>query len=160
MTKKEFLRRMMTACEVAREQGAIFHESVVTAQAALESRWGQSGLAKKANNLFGIKAGKSWQGHVIRLNTYEYSSARGFYKTVASFRRYASWAESIQDYAKLVSTLSWYRDALPYLEDADKFLLALLPEKGQPGWATDPLYFEKVRRCGLMIERMGGPRWE
>lgn len=160
MTKEEFIRRMMTVCEEARDAGAEFNESVVIAQAALESRWGESGLTKKANNLFGIKAGKSWNGPIVRLNTYEYSVARGFYKTVSSWRKYNAWLESVLDYAKLISALAWYRDALNYLEDADKFLMALLPRQGEPGWATDPHYFAKVRHCGSIIEQLGGPPWE
>ena len=55
MTKQEFIERMKQACIVARQKGADFNEPVVTAQGALESSWGNSGLCVKANNLFGIR---------------------------------------------------------------------------------------------------------
>ena len=73
MTKQEFIERMKQACIVARQKDADFNEPVVTAQGALESSWGNSGLCTKANNLFGIKAGKSWRGPTLELPTREWS---------------------------------------------------------------------------------------
>ena len=39
--------------------------SIKLAQAILESSWGKSDLAKEANNYFGIKCGKDWDGKKI-----------------------------------------------------------------------------------------------
>jgi LysM repeat protein len=39
--------------------------SIKLAQAILESSWGKSDLAKEANNYFGIKCGKDWEGKKI-----------------------------------------------------------------------------------------------
>lgn len=160
MTKHQFLLRMKEACEVARQKGARFNEAVVTAQAALESAWGNSQLARMANNLFGIKAGPSWYGAVLELPTREWDKKRGWYAITAKWRKYPSWSECIVDYANLIARLSWFKDALNHLENADSFLKALLPSPPRkPGWATDPNYFDKVKKAGMIIEGMGGVKW-
>ncbi len=51
MIQDEFLSK---ACAAARSAGHIFPE-YAACEAALESGWGMSGLAQKANNLFGQK---------------------------------------------------------------------------------------------------------
>lgn len=159
MTKTEFIKKMISACAEAKRKGAIFNTAVVIAQAALESNWGNSGLAVKANNLFGIKAGRSWTGHTLDLPTKEWSKAKGWYKTVARWCSWPTWSDCIIYYSGMLQRLSWFRDALAHLDNADKFLEALLPEDGQPGWATDPKYFSKVRAAGAEIEKLGGPKW-
>jgi hypothetical protein len=58
------------AQEIQRKYGV--PASIAIAQAALESGWGDSA---KGNNLFGIKAGKSWQGATIDMATHEYINA-------------------------------------------------------------------------------------
>lgn len=160
MTKLEFIERMGKACNTARQKGALFNDAVVTAQAALESSWGNSGLCIKACNLFGIKAGPSWQGATLELPTREWSKQRGWYSTVARWRKYPSWNECIVDYSRIIHSLSWYRGCTTALDDADAYLQALLPAPGKPGWATDPNYARKVRDVAREIKRLGGPKWE
>ncbi len=160
MTKKEFVERMGEACATAKLKGARFSEPVVTAQGALESSWGNSGLCVKANNLFGIKAGSSWKGPTLDLPTKEWSKERGWYNTIAKWRMYPSWNECIVDYSRVLSRLRWYHDALSVTHDPDRFLAALLPGANEPGWATDPDYARKVRDVAREIERLGGPRWD
>ncbi|MCY6960053.1 glycoside hydrolase family 73 protein [Clostridium brassicae] len=72
--------------------------SVTIAQAALESNWGKSKLASKSNNLFGIKADKSWTGKVVTMETKE------FYDKVINdkFRVYENVDKSLQDYGKFL----------------------------------------------------------
>jgi flagellum-specific peptidoglycan hydrolase FlgJ len=131
----------------------------VCAQAALESGWGNSGLTVKANNLFGIKAGKSWTGRTLDLPTKEWSKSKGWYRTVARWCSWPNWSDCIVYYSGMMQRLPWFRDTLDHTGDADKFLEALLPDDGQPGWATDPRYASKVRAVGAEIERLGGPVW-
>lgn len=81
--------------------------SVLIAQAALESGWGQSELATKYNNLFGVKKGSSWTGRTVNLPTREVIN--GVSQTVrADFRVYPSWMASIADRNKLLLTLKRY----------------------------------------------------
>lgn len=84
--------------------------SVSIAQAILESGWGSSVLAKKYNNLFGIKALRNWTGKVINITTKEFYN-NGTYKEVNQpFRVYNSWKESIEDHSKFLNE-DWYINA-------------------------------------------------
>jgi len=156
--RKAFIDRMREAVKWAKIRGAEFNEAVVFAQAALESNWGLSLLARAYNNLFGIKAG-SWKGKTITLPTIEYVKGQPV-PAQAKFRWYDSWQLCIVDYAEIIRTRWWYREALKYLDNADKFLDCLLSKPGKPGWATDPSYFTKVKNVGKVIERLGGPKWQ
>ena len=53
--KQEFIRQMEEAIRQQPDFHGLF-PSVMIAQAALESGWGESGLSKKYNNYFGVKA--------------------------------------------------------------------------------------------------------
>lgn len=157
-SKSLFVFRMRKACDIARQKGAIFNEAVVFAQAALESAWGRSALASEARNILGIKVGSSWRGPAITLPTGEYVDGK-WTVTTERFRKYPSWNECIVDYSKILQRCVWYHDALKNIDDAEKFLEGLLPRKGEPGWATDPRYDDKIRRIAQEIERLGGPAW-
>ena len=165
MTRDEFLDRIQEAVTTAKAKGAKIHAMALMAQAALESRWDNSLLVREANNLFGIKAGKNWKGDVLELPTSEFSKSRGWYRTVARWRKYASWNECIVDYATIIASLSWFRDALPFADppdgdgDAEAWTRALLPKPGEPGWATDPGYFAKIRDVGQQLTAAVGGRW-
>ncbi len=149
---------MRSACETAAQNGAKFNEAVVTAMAALESAWGTSYLAREANNILGIKAGTSWKGETVVLPTREVKDGKEVV-VKSAFRKYPSWSHCIMDFSEIISTRLHFKKALDYLNDPPFFLLALLPRKNKPGWATDPLYFEKVVRVAKEIESLGGPKW-
>lgn len=113
--------------------------SLTIAQAILESAWGESGLTEKANNLFGIKKGSGWKGEFISLPTMEHINGRAV-KTEALFRKYDSWAESINDHTKLL------------LNDRYKPLIGVIDYKDacriikECGYATDIGYTNKLIR--------------
>jgi len=148
---------MQDAVRWAKARGAVFNDAVAIAQAALESNWGLSLLARAYNNLFGIKAG-SWKGKTITLPTIEYVKGEPTV-TQARFRWYDSWQLCIVDYAEIIHSRWWYQEALKYLDNADKFLDCLLSKPRKPGWSTDPKYFIKVKTIGKVIESLGGPKW-
>jgi len=161
-----FLNRMKQASIVARWKGAMFNEPVMTAQAAAESGWGRSQLAIWYHNILGIKAGGGYEGETVNLPTWEYSPTRGWYREPAWWRVYLSWNECIVDYAAMLADRPWFRGALQYVNDSDKFLRALMPAppseefpKGKKGYATDPDYFVLVRNVARTVERLGGPKW-
>ena len=74
--------------------------SVTIAQACLESKWGESELATKAYNLFGIKAKNGWKGESYTVRTAEYDENNKQFFINAPFRKYDSWKESLIDHAK------------------------------------------------------------
>ncbi len=80
--------------------------SITTAQAILESGWGQSSLTKNSNNVFGIKADSRWSGEKVQVSTSENYND----KIVASFRVYSSIDESINDHGKFLYENSRYRE--------------------------------------------------
>jgi flagellum-specific peptidoglycan hydrolase FlgJ len=118
-------------------------------QAAHESRNGNSRLTVEANNLFGV-TGEGWQTvgkPVYVIETKEYSVSHEPYFTQRPFRKYASWAGSLEDWAGLI--MRRYKPAYECAikNDADGFFKGL--QDG--GYATDPKYAEqlKARYCEL-----------
>lgn len=151
---------MRKALPIAKAKGAILNSKGAMAQAALESGWGLSYLTRRANNLFGIKAGSRWTGPTLDLPTLEWDGKK-YYRIIARWRAYPSWNECLVDYSKLIQRLSWYRDALPHADppsgdgDAEEWL-AHLVDKDTPGelaWATGPNYVSKCSRIINEIAR-------
>ena len=97
--QQEFLNKAIPAATTASSKYGTY-TSVMLAQAAVESAWGQSGLAQSPNNnLFGIKG--SYNGQSVNMNTGEYGS-NGYYTTNAGFRKYPSYTESFEDNGSLL----------------------------------------------------------
>ncbi len=72
--------------------------SFTVAQAALESAWGESMLARQGKNLFGVKADLAWQGDVLTINTREF--LHGTWVMVpARWRKYTDWQACMDDHA-------------------------------------------------------------
>ncbi|MEM4203920.1 MAG: glucosaminidase domain-containing protein [Candidatus Methanomethylicaceae archaeon] len=145
--RKDFLLKIIRYAKEARDAGYIVAPGAVAAQAALESAFGTSKLSTDGNNLFGIKATKSWDGPVVEYETKE--CINGEWITItARFRKYESWRECVFDYAKIINRLPWYRDAVDAARVGDDigFINGLLASEKQPGWATDPKYAEKIKR--------------
>ncbi len=151
MTPADFIALAKAAAVTARDLGAPIVPGITAAQAALESRYGESRLAQ-SNNLFGIKAGRSWAGSVIELPTIERCNGT-WLEVIARWRVYPSWAACFVDYGRIIARLSWYADAAEAAKrgDARGFLEGLLAKSNgpgaaddEPGWASDPTYREKV----------------
>jgi len=114
------------------------------AQAALESGWGKHEIRRPDNspsyNLFGIKAGNSWQGETVETVTTEYVNGIP-QKTVEKFRAYSSYEEGFRDYANLLSKNPRYANVLN-TQSAAEFAYGLQ----RAGYATDPQYGNKLMR--------------
>lgn len=76
---------------------------LMASQAALESGYGKSGLTQKANNFFGMKAGKSWQGDTVTMRTREEDANGNSYYENARFRKYGSMEEGLLDKERMMS---------------------------------------------------------
>ena len=114
-------------------------------QAALESGWGKHEIKGRdgtlSHNLFGIKAGGNWTGKVAEAVTTEYVNGVPHTK-VEKFRAYDSYAESFQDYAKLITENKRYDKVVASAGDASSFAQGLQ----RAGYATDPNYAAKLTR--------------
>ena len=123
--------------------------SVSAAQAILESGWGQSLLATKGNNLFGIKG--TYNGQSVTMPTQEYYN--GQWVTVnAQFRKYPSWNESIEDHGNFLAVNSRYSNLLG--KTNYKEVTSLLQ---QDGYATAPTYASSLNQ---LIEQSGLTSWD
>jgi len=111
--------------------------SLTASQALLESNKGNSGLAVKANNLFGIKG--SYKGESIKMETTEYYSGKPF-RVYADFRKYPSWQESIADHSGLFNRSDRYKN----LRGCTDWIKATVYVK-QDGYATSPTYTESLQ---------------
>jgi flagellum-specific peptidoglycan hydrolase FlgJ len=137
MTPQEFIAAIAPAAQASAARTKI-PASFTTAQAALESGWGNSQLAREAFNLFGVKADASWQGSVLELPTKE--SIGGQWVTqVARWRRYAGWLECLDDHARFLIENPRYRPAFQF-QDGSRFASAV----AKAGYATDPTYSAKI----------------
>ena len=117
---------------VAAQQHYGVPASVTIAQAIEESAWGQSSLAARYHNLFGIK-GAGPAGSVI-LPTQEYEN--GSWVTIdAQFAVYHNGAQSIADHAELLATSGYYIRAMADQAHPDTFANDLTGV-----YATDPVY--------------------
>lgn len=126
--------------------------SITLAQGLLESGAGQSTLARKSNNHFGIKCGSDWRGKTVSHD----DDARG-----ECFRAYKHPQQSYEDHSKFLANRPRY---------ASLFKLDITDYKGwarglkKAGYATNPRYAEQL--IGIIelydlhkYDRKGGLKW-
>ena len=102
--RPKFVNRVWPhAVEASRSTG--IPPQFLVAHAALETGWGKSEVRRADGstsfNLFGIKAGKSWNGQTVDAKTTEYVDGQA-QQSVEKFRAYGSYEESFRDYASLL----------------------------------------------------------
>lgn len=120
--------------ELAVEEMKKYHipASITLAQGLLESGAGQSTLARKSNNHFGIKCGGDWTGKTVSHD----DDARG-----ECFRAYKHPKDSYEDHSKFLAGRSRY---------ASLFKLKITDYKGwarglkKAGYATNPRYADQL----------------
>lgn len=100
--QKNFISNIGTAATVDSCKSGIL-ASITTAQAILESAYGTSTLATKANNLFGIKDNDAWTGATYTVSSKEEVNGKLVAKK-SKFRKYDSWADSIADHSDYLCT--------------------------------------------------------
>ncbi len=121
--------------------------SVMMAQAILESSDkygipGNSVLARKYNNHFGIKADKSWQGKKVNLKTREVLEG-GEVIIADYFRVYDDPARSFTDRVRFLQKNKRYAKARVFLSPSPDAQAEALQAAG---YATDPQYAAILKR--------------
>lgn len=106
--------------------------SLTGAQGFIESSKGNSGLTKKANNLFGIKG--KYNGESVRMLTTEYYNGVAC-RVYADFRKYPDWQASINDHSSLFNRLDRYKN----LRGETDYVKAC-NNVAKDGYATSPTY--------------------
>ena len=142
-TSKDFLAAIKPYAQAIEAKYGIPWLMVAT-QAAHESRDGNSTLTREANNLFGV-TGESWQRTgkpVYVIETKEFSAGdTQAHLVTRPFRKYASWAESLQDWVGLVMRVYPHAYTAATQHDPQGFFDGL--KAG--GYATDPQYAELLK---------------
>ena len=76
--------------------------SPIIAQAIHESGWGESKLAAKYHNYFGLKCGTKWKGKSVNMSTKEEYSAGTLTTISANFRVYDNMEEGVKGYFEFI----------------------------------------------------------
>ena len=153
---QRFLNKIIPAAQQATE-GKDVYTSVMIAQAALESAWGQSTLASEPNhNLFGVKG--NYNGQSVNMYTLEDAGGQNYYGIYDNFRKYPSYKESMDDYVdKIINGIkgapmfysgAWKSRTNSY-QDATRYLTGR--------YATDTAYYAKLNR---IIEQYGLTKYD
>lgn len=130
--------------------------STVIAQAIIESRYGQSTLASKYHNYFGLKAGTAWvltgKPSIVLKTKEEYKP--GTLTTIKdAFRVFADMSSGVAGYYDFISTKRYanLKDAISYTQYAQYLKAA--------GYATSSTYVnslcDTVKQYGLMAFDVG-----
>lgn len=144
-SQAEFLSTLApTAKKLASENN--LYASVMIAQAILESGWGTSDLGTVPNyNLFGIKG--TYNGETAVMPTLEDNGDGTYFEIIAGFKKYPSYAESLQDYVSLIKNgTTWNKNIYSgvWLSNTTSYTDATKALTGV--YATDTLYNTKLNR--------------
>ncbi|SDU86267.1 flagellar assembly peptidoglycan hydrolase FlgJ [Pseudomonas mucidolens] len=141
-SQDQFVSTMLPMAKQAAERIGIDPRYLV-AQAALETGWGKSVMRQQdgtsSHNLFGIKAGQSWQGPQARAITSEFRNG-AMVKETAQFRSYDSYQDSFHDLVTLLQSNERYKEVLKSADNPERFVRELQ----KAGYATDPNYASKI----------------
>ncbi|WP_455824881.1 flagellar assembly peptidoglycan hydrolase FlgJ [Pseudomonas graminis] len=141
-SQDEFVATMLPMAKAAAARIGIDPKYLV-AQAALETGWGKSVMraedGSSSHNLFGIKAGQSWQGGQARAITSEFRDG-AMVKETAQFRSYDSYQDSFHDLVTLLQSNDRYKEVVKSADNPEQFVRELQ----KAGYATDPAYASKI----------------
>lgn len=131
--QRQFLNRATAEAVKANHPFA----QMAACEAALESSWGNSELARDANNLFGMKLHQHNIYGKINLPTREWSAAKGWMQVPGvDWEKYPDWRSCFCD--RLV-TLERLSNAYPHYKaaldapDAKSYIISV-----SESWSTDP----------------------
>lgn len=117
--------------------------SPIIAQACLESRYGQSGLAKYYN-YFGMKAGKNYSGPSVKMKTKEEYQKGVLTEIYANFRTYPDMDAGVKGYFDFISTNRYAN--LKTATTAEQYLTFIKLD----GYATSNSY---VKSCMSVVNK-------
>ena len=141
MTHDEFIQTLLPHAKEL-QQGYGILPSIILGQAILESNWGQSELASKYNNLFGIKAYGDQKK--VKMDTQEFVNEQ-WITIQGDFRVYDSWEDSMDSHTMLfVNGVDWSPEKYEKVLTATDYKEAAKALQ-EAGYATDPGYANKIK---------------
>lgn len=145
MKRIEFISMATAAAEKAAKVGAPINPPIVVAQAAIESGFGTSRLAKSGKNLFGVRAGEDWSGKTITFRSREFIPGAGWRVVVERYRDYPNFVECFEDYGRVLGATPEGRKASRDHKDPGAFLTGLVDSlRGE-----DPTYAARIWTAAL-----------
>lgn len=103
MDKQEFISKIAKYVKKYAPQYGIEVCSPVIAQAILESGWGESELAAKYHNYFGLKCGSGWTGRAVNMATSEEYTPGVSTDIRDDFRVFDSMEDGVKGYFEFIS---------------------------------------------------------
>lgn len=104
MSRDKFMKEVAPVIvRVATEKGYKYPSAII-AQAICESGWGDSLLASKFFNFFGMKCGKGWKGKYTDMRTKEEYKKGTLTDISAKFRAYDSIEQGVRGYFDFISS--------------------------------------------------------
>ena len=145
----DFVNTMLPMAKEAADRIGVDPRYLV-AQAALETGWGKSVMraqdGSSSHNLFGIKAGSSWNGGSARAITSEFRNG-AMVKETAEFRSYDSYKDSFHDLVTLLQSNNRYQEVVKSADNPEQFVRELQ----KAGYATDPDYASKISQIAKQM---------
>lgn len=140
MVQYNFIRDIAPLAQKTQQEYNIL-ASVTIAQACLESNFGQSTLASKYHNLFGVKA--SGDVPTVTLDTQEYENDQ-WVTIQGQFRVYESYQAAVEAHSKLfVEGTTWNPNQYASVLTASDYTSSAKAIQSS-GYATDPTYADKL----------------
>ncbi|MBS7577493.1 MULTISPECIES: glycoside hydrolase family 73 protein [unclassified Enterococcus] len=138
--QENFIKTIAPYAQELQESYGVY-ASIIIGQAVLESNFGQSQLASKYNNLFGVKA--YGDQNKVTLDTKEFVNEE-WITIQGDFVVYDSWEASMLAHSKLfVNGVTW-NGALYHKVLSAKDYQEAANEIQNAGYATDPDYAKKL----------------
>lgn len=138
MNKREWLETIAPIIRKIAFEYGYKYPSAIIGQAILEGGWGQSSLASKYHNYFGLKCGSSWKGKSVNLSTKEEYTAGTLTNIKANFRVYDTMEDGVRGYFEFIQYTRYQN-----LKSATSSLNYLELIK-QDGYATSSKYVDNV----------------
>ena len=140
MTNNEFIENVAKYVNKYAYVFGIEVYSPIIAQAILESDWGESELARKYHNYFGLKCGNSWKGKSVNMATKEEYKVGTLTNIRDNFRVYDSMEAGIKGYFNFINT-SRYAN-LRGIKDPEEYIKRIKFD----GYATSSKYVDNIMR--------------
>ena len=137
MSREDFISQVAEIVSHEASSRGYKFPSAIIAQACIESAFGESVLASKYHNYFGMKCGSSWTGSSVNMKTHE--EVNGSLISIKdNFRTYANMEDGIKGYFDFISK-SRYANLKSATSSRD-----YLEKIKAAGYATSSTYVDTV----------------